>query len=517
MARGLIVAITTIFCASAFAQLQTITLQPGVDGYDGVDDTSLYQDHPDNAGGAVDGLFVGTTFGRTGQVGGDESLPAGRRALLRFDLSDLPEGFVVTAATVELDVIISAPGGPPTMETTLHRVTANWGEGTASGLRNGGFGSPASAGDATWNNAFHDQVAWTNPGGDFDPTISATSTVMTSGSTAQWSSAELAADVQFWIDNPMANFGWIFIGQGEGVDEGRVRKFGSSEESGREPRLIIQGGVPQTVMIEQGLNGYMGFEDTSIFEAFPNNSGGASDGIFSGTVRDPIVDSRALLRADLSMFPDDSVVIAAALTMRVNSSGGFFGDISYGLHSLNTAWGEGNVDGADNPDVTGSGAGAAAETGDATWLANFFNQSTWDTPGGDFNPSSSAAAVAGLPDSFVTWQSAGMVADVQAWIADPATNFGWILVSEIEGTSQRVKEFNSSEAGQNRPRLTLDIIPGNGPEDLDGSGAVDAVDIQLVINGALALPTPGVNPDVNGDNMIDAVDVQLVILRALGL
>ncbi len=54
------------------------------------------------------------------------------------------------------------------------------------------------------------------------------------------------------------------------------------------------------------------------------------------------------------------------------------------------------------------------------------------------------------------------------------------------------------------------------PEDVDGSGSVDAVDVQLTINAALEIPgTPEIDVDSDGD--CDAVDIQLVINAALGL
>jgi hypothetical protein len=51
--------------------------------------------------------------------------------------------------------------------------------------------------------------------------------------------------------------------------------------------------------------------------------------------------------------------------------------------------------------------------------------------------------------------------------------------------------------------------------DIDSSGTVDAVDVQLVINGALNIDTGGLNTDIDGDSDVDAVDVQLVINAAL--
>jgi sugar lactone lactonase YvrE len=57
---------------------------------------------------------------------------------------------------------------------------------------------------------------------------------------------------------------------------------------------------------------------------------------------------------------------------------------------------------------------------------------------------------------------------------------------------------------------------GEDPYDINQDGVVNAVDIQLVINGALGLPI-AFNADVNGDNTIDAIDVQLVTNAALHL
>ena len=54
------------------------------------------------------------------------------------------------------------------------------------------------------------------------------------------------------------------------------------------------------------------------------------------------------------------------------------------------------------------------------------------------------------------------------------------------------------------------------PGDIDGTGVVDAVDIQLVINKALGLDVEW-NCDINCSGSVDAVDIQLVINAALGI
>jgi DNA-binding beta-propeller fold protein YncE len=54
------------------------------------------------------------------------------------------------------------------------------------------------------------------------------------------------------------------------------------------------------------------------------------------------------------------------------------------------------------------------------------------------------------------------------------------------------------------------------PEDINGDNAIDAVDVQLVINAVLGLPID-FEADVNGDGATDAIDVQLVINAVLGI
>ncbi len=53
--------------------------------------------------------------------------------------------------------------------------------------------------------------------------------------------------------------------------------------------------------------------------------------------------------------------------------------------------------------------------------------------------------------------------------------------------------------------------------DINRSGDVDAVDVQLVINAALGLDIGGLDADVDGQNGVNAIDVQLVINAALGI
>jgi hypothetical protein len=64
------------------------------------------------------------------------------------------------------------------------------------------------------------------------------------------------------------------------------------------------------------------------------------------------------------------------------------------------------------------------------------------------------------------------------------------------------------------PVLEPWLDPSANPCDIDNSGAVDSVDIQLVVDAALGISIQ-YNGDVDGSGAVDAVDVQLVINAVL--
>jgi hypothetical protein len=118
----------------------------------------------------------------------------------------------------------AAGGGPATVNVDLHKLVANWGEGTSQlqspptdSLGGQGQGVAASMGDATWSSNFHLVSPWTNAGGDFDPAASASASIGNAvNSTYSWmSTAQLVSDVQAWLDDPSSNFGWALLNTDE--------------------------------------------------------------------------------------------------------------------------------------------------------------------------------------------------------------------------------------------------------------------------------------------------------------
>lgn len=94
----------------------------------------------------------------------------------------------------------------------------------------------------------------------------------------------------------------------------------------------------------------------------------------------------------------------------------------------------------------------------------------------------------------------------------------------IDALPQGAYSIRASKSGFQSQTLSVQVgasvvnlsftLSAAGATDLNGDNAVNAVDVQLAINGALGV---GPSADVNNDGQTNAVDVQLVINAALGL
>lgn len=216
-------------------------------------------------------------------------------------------------------------------------------------------------------------------------------------------------------------------------------------------------------------------------------SNGAGNFFFSGLVGPfgGFAIRRGLVAFDVSSIPAGSTVTCVELHLNLSMTQP--GDLAIALHPLLSDWGE-----AGSTAPMGEGGGGPAQTGDATWLHGFFDTVPWSTPGGDFAGAASATRVVGAPGAYV-WTSAQMVADVQAWVNTPTTNFGWLLKSP-EATPGLAKRFDSKDSFDpaRRPRLVVDFAP---PTVLAsavpiGIGCVGSSGLPFVLS-ANGLPTVG--------------------------
>ncbi len=185
--------------------------------------------------------------------------------------------------------------------------------------------------------------------------------------------------------------------------------------------------------------------DTTLYEEGDWISNGMGQHFFAGTNGFNSA-RRALIRFAVEEFlPGGATVTSAELTLNLSRT--ISGPRDVALHRLLELWGEGASDAVGN-----EGFGAQAQDGDATWVFRVWPGVSWATPGGSWIAAPSANLPVGgpcIPENGQTaacgkyrWGTAGTAADVQAWLDDPAQNFGWILVG-VEASSDSAKRFDS--------------------------------------------------------------------------
>lgn len=187
--------------------------------------------------------------------------------------------------------------------------------------------------------------------------------------------------------------------------------------------------------------------DNSLFSEGELSNGGGQY-LFTGLTAVG-AERRALLRFDLGAIPAAARIDEVSLELQMSRT--ISGTLTVRLHRLQGAWGEGSGDAPAQ-----EGTGIAAAPGDATWSSAASGSRLWASPGGDFHATDSART--GVRDvGRYTWQSAGMAADVQAWVNGSETNAGWILVGNAAAGFGSAKRFNSREHPDvaSRPRLTV--------------------------------------------------------------
>ncbi len=135
-----------------------------------------------------------------------------RRGLIQFDLTGaLPTGAIIEDVQVAMRLSRLAPDLTQTT-LSLHRTLQAWGEGTSNAGALGGLGTDATPGDVTWlANSYPDSL-WNQPGGDFGSLPSASRLVTDLGPVVWPSNLQLVLDVQSWVDQPTANYGWTIVG-----------------------------------------------------------------------------------------------------------------------------------------------------------------------------------------------------------------------------------------------------------------------------------------------------------------
>lgn len=173
--------------------------------------------------------------------------------------------------------------------------------------------------------------------------------------------------------------------------------------------------------------------DTSIYSGGINPQGALS--ILAGTRNNGTRD-RGLLRFDLRSLPPAALIESAYLRLIVTRVPPTPPQSQFDLHRMLRPWGA-----------------------DATW-ANATAGVPWTAPGGqagtDYSMSTSATRLVTFGGPYDFGPSAQLAADVQTWLANPGTNYGWMLKAGNELLARTARHFGSSESTQ-PPQLFLKL------------------------------------------------------------
>jgi len=219
-------------------------------------------------------------------------------------------------------------------------------------------------------------------------------------------------------------------------------------------------------------------QDATLIEVQPDRNNGGEQWVNAGTTQNG-TRNRGLFQWDLTgVIPAGATILSADVSFEVTKVPGCgLANSSFSLYRMLNSWGEGAGFAVDNR----GGQGAPAMPGEVTWNDRFFGSTPWGAPGGlagvDFvaSPSASQYIYDVGRSPYVFASGAELVGDVQTWVNDPKSNFGWMLASDDEGTPFTARRFASREDPFGRgPILTVDfeLVPEPGSLALWGVGII---------------------------------------------
>ena len=151
--------------------------------------------------------------------------------------------------------------------------------------------------------------------------------------------------------------------------------------------------------------------------------------------------SRALLKFDIAgNIPSNTIITSVALTVTVLNVPATPTNSIFDLRAVLEAW----------------------SVSDATWT-NRLAATPWSVPGGaigvDYSGNISQTNFFGSTTGLYTFVStSNLVTDVQKWLQNSNSNFGWIIISEKQGTNFTERTLASSGNTANAPTLIIQYV-----------------------------------------------------------
>jgi len=227
--------------------------------------------------------------------------------------------------------------------------------------------------------------------------------------------------------------------------------------------------------------------DTFILSSAPDNNAGGNTLLNLGTDGQGGV-RRGLLRFDLSAIPAGATVTSAVLRLtvvRIPFGGPM--NSNFKLYRLLADWSGGTQAG---------NSGAPATEGEVTWNSRQHGTGGWTDPGAAGDAESTASAsqfVNSISGVTYEWAGAGVTRDVQDWMNEPGSNFGWLLRSDDEDSRRTARAFAALENGSSFGTLEIGYTPrANRPPTVAITNPTNGA---IFTTGAIVIEASAMDPD----------------------
>jgi hypothetical protein len=225
--------------------------------------------------------------------------------------------------------------------------------------------------------------------------------------------------------------------------------------------VVILSIAASTPMAHGDLASISASRDATLYQSTDGSlANGAGQYLFAGRTNQGLV-RRSVLWFDIGAFvPADATITSVRLILNVTQANG--GNRTMTVHRALTAW----TAGASDPEST-EASGAPTLAGDATWLHASADGAGggafWQNAGGDFTAAS--ASLLTTTSGLQSWSGAGLIADVQAYLANPSANLGWFILGDesANATARRFDSADSAAFGGVVPRLEIEFTPVPAP------------------------------------------------------
>jgi len=177
--------------------------------------------------------------------------------------------------------------------------------------------------------------------------------------------------------------------------------------------------------------------DTYLSEHFTGPSGSVDLVIGTQGSFASLAKNHGLIQFDFSSIPAGVTVTGVVFTIKATKAPSGASPSNFHLHRVLREWSE----------------------ADSTWTIRLSPDVPWGSNGGAAGTdyaieSSSQQRIAGV-GTYTFPATPGLIADVTAWLADPTTNHGWLVVTEDESIQETACRFGSRDTPATTPSLVV--------------------------------------------------------------